>query len=101
MPRMASLAMNIDREQLKNAVFEQNSPLFQDGVFMMKNGEVKCTCREDTGILCELISESELGRMLAEGALFSYTEAELSKWVDELDLSSLQAKVDAAAGQER
>ena len=93
--------MKIDREQLKKAIFEQNSLLPQDGVFMMEGGEVKCARRTDAGVLCELISGVELGQMLARDALFSYTESELAKWVDALDLSPLQAKVDAAAGKMR
>lgn len=87
--------MTIDREQLKKAILEQNSLNPGDGVFMMKSGEIKCARRGEEGILCELLSEAELGRMLAADALFSYSEAELIKWVETLDVSGLQAKLDA------
>ncbi len=89
-------AITVDREQLKKAIFEQNSLHPKDGVFMMKNGEVKCAYRGDEGVACELISGVELGRMLAADALFSYSESELAKWVDGMDLTPLQAKLNAS-----
>ncbi len=93
---MTNLAMTIDREQLRKAIFEQNSLSPKDGVFMMRNGEVKCAHRGDEGVFCELISGVELGRMLAADALFSYSEAELAKWVKNMDLTPMQIKLNAA-----
>lgn len=84
---------SIDREQLREAITEQNSLHPKDGIFMMRNGEIKCAMRDDPDVLCELISEKELGQMLAESALFSYSEKELSKWIDEIDISSLTRKL--------
>lgn len=89
-------AMIIDREQLKKAIFEQNSLDPKDGIFAMQSGEIKCARRGDPGVVCELISQAELGRMLAADALFSYSESDLAKWVDDLDLTPLQARLDAA-----
>ena len=89
--------MTLDREQLKKAIFEQCSLNPLDGIYVVKTGEIKCLRRGDEDVLCELISGVELGRMLAGDALFSYSETELSKWVDNLDLIPLQAKLDAAA----
>ena len=96
---MTTPAMTIDREQLKKAIFEQCSLNPQDGIFAMQNGEIKCTRRNDADVFCELISGVELGRMLAGDAMFSYCEAELAKWVNNMDLTPLQAKLDSAQGK--
>ncbi len=86
----------IDREQLREAIFVQNSLNPKDGIFMMRSGEVKCAQQDEPDVLCELISGSELGRMLAADALFSYTEKELAEWVNKVDTAPLQAKIEAA-----
>lgn len=87
---------SIDREQLREAITEQNSLRPKDGIFMMRNGEIRCAMRDDPDVLCELISEGELGQMLAGGALFSYSEKELNEWIDEIDISSLARRIPGA-----
>lgn len=90
----------IDRDQLAKAIISLNSMSPCDGVMMTRQGEVKEGYRADEDTLCELIAAPQLARMLTADGLSSYTDKELKKWIEELDVAPLQAIADAAAAQE-
>ena len=86
----------IDRAQLSAAIVKLNSMSPCDGVMMTRQGEIKEGYRDDAETLCELLSAPKLARMLTADGLSSYTDKELRKWIEELDIAPMQAIVDAA-----
>lgn len=90
-------AFPIDRDQLTAAIIQQNSMSPCDGVVMTRSGEVKTGYLADADTLCMLIPAPKLARMLTGDGLSSYTDKELKKWADAVDMTPLQAIADAAA----
>lgn len=89
----------IDRDQFTKAVIRLNSMSPCDGVMMTRQGEVKVGYRADEETLCELIAAPTLARMLTRDGLSSYTDKELKKWIDGIDIAPLQAIVDEAVSR--
>lgn len=66
---------------------------------MTRSGEVKVGYRADEETLCELISAPALARRLTADGLSSYSDKELKKWIEGIDIAPMQAIVDEAANK--
>lgn len=92
-------SLTIDREQFNAAIIELNSMSPCDGVVMTRQGVVKVGYLADAETLCMLMPAPVLARKLTADGLSSYTDKELKKWVDGLEIEPLQALVDEALAQ--
>ncbi len=85
----------IKREELAKAIILLNGTLKYDAVVMTRDGKVKAGKATGEDTICVLMTATELAKILCEEGLFAYTEKELKKWANEIDIAPFQAKADA------